>query len=292
MGWKTVEITQNDYLSLYLNNLFIKRDNTKFLIPIVDIDTLLLNNYKIRISLQLLNALTRANVNVIIMNNKYEPSSFVIPISGNHMSLKVVEKQLQWTKIYKSKLWIKIVQNKIFNQAKLVLQLFDNPKDDAYFIEQMDQVQDFDITNREGHVAKVYWHKLFGIDFIRDTNAYKNTIINSALNYGYAILRGMVIRSIIKKGLDPRFSLFHKSFSNFFALGSDLMEAFRPIVDRVVYKYRELETLTIDLKDELTIALTQKVKLDDKKFYLNRAIDIYIDALVKGKLVPWIVLWE
>jgi CRISPR-associated protein Cas1 len=84
-----------------LNNILIKRIDGKMIIPISDIDTLLINNYKILITIQLINALIAHNVNIIIANNKQEPNAYILPINGNHMSLKVLEKQIAWNTVYK-----------------------------------------------------------------------------------------------------------------------------------------------------------------------------------------------
>ena len=70
-------------MSLFLNNLVILQEDNKITIPINDIDVLLINNYKINISVQLINALTESNILIIICNNNYLPQSFIVPIIGN-----------------------------------------------------------------------------------------------------------------------------------------------------------------------------------------------------------------
>ena len=212
----------------------IKRTNGNITININDIDTIIFDNNRTTISIRLINALTSQNVNVVIFNNKHEPGSYLIPVVGSHHSLKVVEKQILWTKKYKGKIWQEIIKNKLHNQSMLLAKLNKNKINEIKSL--INNVELNDITNREGHGAKVYWHSLFHKKFYRDHSAKQFPIINGMLNYGYTILRGMVIRSIVKKGLDTRISLFHKSFSNFFALASDLMEPFRPIVDLIVYE--------------------------------------------------------
>jgi CRISPR-associated protein Cas1 len=94
------------------------------------------------------------------------------------------------------------------------------------------EIRDGDVTNREGHAAKIYFNELFGKNFTRDDE----TIINFALNYGYSILRSAISRSIVSKGLHPSISIFHHSIYDAFALSDDLMEPFRPIIDDFVFK--------------------------------------------------------
>ncbi|MDI4567752.1 MAG: type II CRISPR-associated endonuclease Cas1 [Mycoplasma sp.] len=292
MGWRIIEINSDDYLKLYLNNLLIKRDDKKIIINLNDIDVLLLDNYKTILSVQLINALTRHNIIIIIFDVKHEPSSYIFNVKGNHKSLKVLANQISWTQNYKNNLWKEIVKNKIYNQKQHIFHAVDYTMDLSFFDKLTEQVQNFDLSNREGHAAKVYWHLLFGINFIRDYDAKEFPIINSMLNYGYTILRGMVIKSIIKKGLDPRISLFHKSFTNFYALASDLMEPFRIIIDQEVYKNRNTEAFTIEIRNNLVKCLTKKVYFDHKYEYINNAIDKAIDQIINNKGWKWIYIWK
>ena len=147
------------------------------------------------------------------------------------------------------------------------------------------EIKEYDITNREGHAAKVYWHSLFDKNFKRHEDDYMNKI----LNYGYTILRAYLARSIIKKGLDPRISLFHKSFHNFFALASDLMEPFRIIIDVEAFKIYEIgEVDFYKHKDILIQCFNKKILVNGKKQYLNNAIDIYVDSFVNQGEIPLI----
>ncbi len=291
MGWKTIQIDAGDYIRLYLNNLYIKRESGKITINLSDIDTLLLNNNNIVLSLRLINACLRQNINIIVCNDKYEPSGYVVPISGHHMSLKILEKQMGWSNVYKGGMWKKIIQNKIDNQKAMLAKNNLSAKiiDELNFLKE--DVKDFDVTNREGHAAKIYWHEQYGVGWTR-THKGAEDALNIMLNYGYTLLRGLVIRSIIKKGLDPRIALFHKSFSNFFALGSDLMEPFRPLIDHLVYQYRDAHLFTVEIRDELVKLLTTKVYINTKSYYLNNAIDICIDNIINGKGWKWVTLWE
>lgn len=110
---------------------------------------------------------------------------------------------------------------------------------------------------------------------------------NDLLNYGYAILLGYISRSIVKKGLDLRISIFHKSFSNCYALACDLMEPFRPIVDFIVYKIRNSKDFfdLFEYKETLIKIFTKKIYINSKCEFINNAIDIYIDNFINGKIL-------
>ena len=290
MGWRIVEVKTDEHIKLYLNNLMVKRVTEKILININEIDTLIFHNSRTNLSIRLINALSKNNVNVIIMDALHEPNSYIIPINGHHNSLKILQKQLSWTNQYKGLLWKQIIENKIFNQSKILRKIENlNWKK---LIALQKEVRNFDISNREGHAAKIYWHSLFGLNFLRDQKCINNPKINSMLNYGYAIIRSLVIKSIIKKGLDTRISLFHKSFNNFFALASDLMEPFRQLVDLVVFQNKECETFNIYIREKLIDILELKVKVENVEFYLNMAIDKIVDKIITNKGWTWVDLWE
>lgn len=293
MGWKIVEISTDDHISLYLNNLLIKRDEKKLLINITDIDMLILDNYKLTLSVQLINAITKNNGIIITFDTNHEPSSFIYAVQGNHNSLKVLAKQLEWNNVFKGNLWKQIIRNKVYAQYDLATKLVDQDSIDYdYFQEIFENIKEFDVTNREGHFAKVYWHSMFGVDFIRDYSSEKNATINSMLNFGYAILRAMVIKSIIKKGLDPRIAVFHKSFSNFYALASDFMEPFRVLVDKIVYENKDNAFFTSDTKKLLIKVMNERVKIANKEEFLNNAIDKCIDSVINGNGWPWVDIWK
>lgn len=292
MGWRIVEVSTEDNISLYLNNLLIRRGEKKIIINISDIDMLLVDNTRINMSVQLINALVKNNAIIILFDTKHEPSAFVYAVEGNHMSLKVLEKQIQWNNQLKGKLWKEIIKNKISNQYYLTTKTNPDAIDNQYAINMLNSVKEFDVTNREGHFAKIYWHILFGAGFLRDQNSHNDFVINSMLNYGYAILRAMVIKSIIKKGLDPRIAIFHKSFTNFYALASDLMEPFRPIIDMIVFQFREAPIFTIEIRQMLVEALTEKIYINGKQEYINNAIDKCVDSVVSERGWLWVDIWK
>ncbi len=286
MSWKIIEIENADKINLFLDNIVIKNDKTKIIIPINDIDVLLLNNYKLNITTQLINALTRNNTLVIVCDKNQLPQSYILPIIGNWNTLKVIDKQLHWNYEYKSITWQTIIKQKIFNQISL-LKNIQNSSNYDQLLEMLKDIKPYDISNREGHASKIYWHALFGLKFTRHQDDYYNVL----LNYGYTILRGYVTRSIIKKGLDPRISIFHKSFHNYFALASDLMEPFRIVIDYEVFKI--YKTKIIDLyshKEQLIKSFNNKILVDNKKQFVNNGIDIFVDAIVNQSKLPTITL--
>ena len=289
MGWKIVEIENADRLRLFLDNLVIYKEEDKIIIPINDIDTLIIDNVQINLSIQLINKLSENNVNVIICNEKHLPNTQLLPIIGNYNALKVLNKQLEWNHQYKSNLWKKLVVQKIDNQIE-ILSFFGYYNDNVKIMNDLkNEVKEYDITNREGHAAKIYWHTLFGREFNRRD---EENPINKYLNYGYAILRSYFSKSIVKKGLDPRISIFHKSFHNHFALASDLMEVFRIIIDFEVIKIVEVEKMQkpwYESKQQLIELFNRRILVDGKEQFINNAIDLFLEAIIAERELPSLV---
>lgn len=283
MGWKIIDIESNSQVKLFLNNLIIFKDFKKITIPLCDVDVVVFDNIKTTVTIRLINELTTNNILTIICNEKHLPQSLIVPQIGNFNSLKILEKQINWNVKYKYLKWKEIITHKIINQIE-ILKHFKLKFDHRFFDEILLEIRPFDLSNREGHAAKVYWHTLYGKEFSRrDDND-----INHMLNYGYSILYSYFSRSIIKKGLDPRISIFHKSFDNYFALSSDLMEEFRPLIDWYVYKVNQSreKILIVDVKTNILKLFNQKCMIVDKKYFIPQAIDIYIDSLVNEREIP------
>ena len=136
--------------------------------------------------------------------------------------------------------------------------------------EYMEEVEFGDITNREGHAAKVYFNTLFGKKFTRtDENP-----INAALNYGYGIILSIFNREIVSSGYLTQIGLFHDNMFNQFNLSSDLMEPFRPLVDQLVVELKP-EKFETEEKRKMLELLNKEVEICGKMEVVTNAIKIY-----------------
>lgn len=127
-----------------------------------------------------------------------------------------------------------------------------------------------DRTNREGHAAKVYFNALFGKEFSRS----EDCAVNACLNYGYSILLSAFNREVTVAGYYTQLGIFHNNASNPFNLGSDLMEPFRPLVDRCVRGMNPGSLTTVE-KIALVDVLNTEVVIDQKRNYLLNAMRVY-----------------
>ena len=134
----------------------------------------------------------------------------------------------------------------------------------------MHEVEFGDVTNREGHAAKVYFNALFGKSFTRT----EDNPVNAALNYGYSIILSIFNREIVSLGYITQIGLFHDNMFNQFNLASDLMEPFRPLVDSLVIELKP-DKFESDEKYSMLKILNTEVIVADKKEVLTNAIKIY-----------------
>jgi CRISPR-associated protein Cas1 len=112
-----------------------------------------------------------------------------------------------------------------------------------------------DPENYEARAAAYYWKNLFKDfqdDFVRGRFEAEP---NNLLNYGYAVLRAIVARSLVASGLLPTLGIHHHNRYNAYALADDIMEPYRPFVDKIVLeiieKHPSVDELTPELKKEL-----------------------------------------
>ena len=138
----------------------------------------------------------------------------------------------------------------------------------------MEEVEYGDVTNREGHAAKVYFNALFGKSFTRTDE----TPVNAALNYGYSIILSIFNREIVASGYLTQIGLFHDNMFNPFNLASDFMEPFRPLVDEMVANMQP-EKFDKEEKHRLLTVLNKEVEIAGKKEVLGNAIKIYCKSI-------------
>lgn len=268
-------------LSLRNNQLVISyKDipNEAQTVPIEDIAVVMIENQMTTASIPLLNALTEANVSVIICDSRGMPRSMLQNLDSHNLQGEILRNQLEAGEVLKKQLWKQIVEAKIRNQSGLLLQL---GKSGEKLKPLYSNVKSGDTDNREGIAARIYFQELFGTDFVRDRT---QPGLNMFLNYGYTILRAAVARSVVSSGLFPAIGLYHHNRSNAFPLVDDLMEPYRPYVDEVVYNMWQtqvVEKLDKDAKAKLINILYCDTKFHNITRPLQVGLSITTASLAK-----------
>ncbi|MCH5344269.1 MAG: type II CRISPR-associated endonuclease Cas1 [Acetatifactor sp.] len=267
MSWRTVVISSSAKLDYQMGYLVVRKDTTTK-IHLSEIGMLLIETTAVSLTAALLAELVKKKIKVIFCDEKRNPSSELIPYYGAHDTSAKVRQQMDWNSDSKTAVWTEIVVDKIRKQEETLI-LF-RKKESELLHGYLQEIEYGDATNREGHAAKVYFNALFGKDFTRSAEV----VTNAMLNYGYSILLSAFNREIVANGYLTQIGLFHNNMFNHFNLASDLMEPFRPLVDRRVYTIH-VKTFEHTEKMMLVDILNQEVWINERKEIVNNAIKIY-----------------
>lgn len=235
------------YLSLRNNQLVIRRaedgdipfpdqrDNEKT-IPIEDIGVVIMDNRQLTITSGAMEQLLENNVAVITCDSHSMPNGLLLPLQGNTLQNERFTDQLEASLPLKKQLWQQTVEYKIANQAAMLH--YARGEEARNMLAWAKSVKSGDTENMEARAAAFYWKNVYPkvSGFIRDREGLSP---NNLLNYGYAILRGIIARALVGSGLLPTLGIHHHNRYNAYCLADDIMEPYRPFVDKMVFDYCE-----------------------------------------------------
>lgn len=272
MSFRTIVINKRCKLDLRMNYMEVRSDElVKILLD--DIELLMIENPAVSMTGCLLEALINKKVKVVFCDARHNPHSELIACYGSHDNSRKIKNQIAWEEQIKGLVWTAIVSEKIKNQATHLQKLQYITESDMLF-SYVKEICYRDESNREGHAAKVYFNKVFGMDFNRD----KECSTNAALDYGYSLLLSTFNKEIVANGYLTQFGLCHDNIYNPYNLSCDLMEPFRIIVDMVVKETQFTKFETEEKHIMLTI-LQKEIKIAGTKQVLTNAIKIYVKSV-------------
>ncbi len=270
----------NPYVLKTLNNqLLIFSDNIEISsIPIEDIGTIILDHRDISLSTSLIESLSINNVATIVCGQNHNPSAMFMPLDSHFVQAERFQVQIEASKSLKDQIWTEIIRSKIINQSHFLNHI---NKNSDYLISLSNNIKIGDLTNREAIASKYYWKELFEKNFKRERFG---RCPNDFLNYGYTILRSAVARGLCSVGLLPTFGIHHCNKYNSFQLADDMIEPFRPWIDKIVYEnftYHHVVDLNKEMKAKLIQVLNEECLLDSKKYQLQKGIELSCFSLFK-----------
>lgn len=268
------------YLSLKLKQLVVRvpqvdgeendeKANTRT-VPIEDIGVIILDHKQITITQGLLAELLDNNCAVITCDSRQLPVGLMLPLAGNTIQNERFRLQIDASLPLKKQLWQQTVEAKIRNQSAMLK--YTTGEVHKNMLKWSESVRSGDADNMEARAAVYYWKTVFPDNpfFVRD---HEGGGVNALLNYGYAILRAIVARALVASGLMPTLGIHHHNRYNAYCLADDIMEPYRPYVDKVV-------TDILSEAPDAEITTATKIKL------LNIPV---IEVIIGGRRSPLMV---
>lgn len=258
-------------------------DPNEFTIPLSDVAVLIVSHPQVTYTQSVLSGLATAGASFVACDAKHQPVSMLLPLVTHSLQTERFSAQAAASLPLRKRLWQQIVQAKIQAQARL---LQERKGTDAGLERMADSVRSGDPSNVEAQAARIYWRELFSeFEFRRDVEGEG---LNGYLNYGYAVLRATVARSLCGTGLHPGLPLHHHNRYDPFCLADDLMEPYRPVVDRAVVSLGESRATNLGLdkeaKQTLIEALLGRFTADGESRtlfdWMNRAASSLAEVLL------------
>lgn len=242
-------------------------------LPIEDIRAIIIAARGVTLSSSIISAILENNGIILHCDEKYIPCGISSPIE------RIVDPRIIFAqgnrdlKIHE-RLWELILKAKIKNQASLLREL-GVPSQYLEFQKKSSHPS-------ESNCSLKYWQRFFAkLGEQRLSRRNDDSPINQNLNYGYAVLRALVHRSIIVHGLIPLFGCHHIPRAKAHPLVYDLMEPLRPFIDKMLYFY-EISDSAKDIKNWAKFVATEFVNLKiirrKNKIKILDAIDVYVSS--------------
>ena len=257
--------TRNAQLVIKMTDAQTQEDVTKT-VPIEDIGVVVLEDRQITITNGAMDALLQNNCAVVTCDEKHMPAGLLLPLEGHTVQSERFRWQLEASLPLKKQLWQQTVQAKIRNQASVLKRL--SGAEVGCMLSWANDVKSRDSENIECRAAAYYWKSVFTEmeRFVRDR---EGEAPNNLLNYGYAIVRAVIARSLVASGLLPTFGIHHHNRYNAYCLADDVMEPYRPYVDELVIEILrsgvDCGELTTDLKRQLLGLPVKEVVIDGRR---------------------------
>lgn len=270
------QVENNETLSDYFKESVVKR------VPIEDIGVVVLDHKQITITQGAMGELLDNNVAVITCDEHRMPSGLMLPLDGNTIQSERFRDQIEASLPLKKQLWQQTIQAKILNQSTVLYRQRGLECGNMEAWAKM--VKSGDADNLEGRAAAFYWQNLFGHikGFRRDREGIPP---NNLLNYGYAILRAVVARSLVGSGLLPTLGIHHHNRYNAYCLADDIMEPYRPYVDKLVAEIvdsgADITNLTKEIKGQLLSIPVLDVVINGRRSPLMIGVGMTTASLYK-----------
>ncbi|MCS7092884.1 MAG: CRISPR-associated endonuclease Cas1 [Patescibacteria group bacterium] len=229
-----------DYPSLLIENIFVFGN--------------------IFLTTQALKFFLKNQIRVIFLSALGDYIGSLVSIDQKNIFLKYSQYEVFKNEKKRLRLSKNLLRNKINSQREVIYTSAKNQKKiDLYenfvnrvdcHIEKIDSLSDVSqARGLEGIVQKEYYEVFSQLiinpafRFIKRSHYPPTDEINSLLSFGYTLLVNLATGFIVAKNLDPYISFFHQNQYRRENLSLDIIEPFRPFVDRLVLNLINLKMI-------------------------------------------------
>jgi|BEDMetMinimDraft_2_1075160.scaffolds.fasta_scaffold03922_2 CRISPR-associated protein Cas1 len=230
MAWRGLSLSEPCRLRLADGQCVILREDGEIRLPLEDLAWILIDTPEVTLTSALLAACMEAGIALIVTDARHLPSGLALPFHRHYRQGEIAALQAGLAPAKRERLWQALVEAKVRNQAALLSRCAGRAAA-APLLAMISRLGAAEATAVEARAARHYWSRLFP-SFTREDG---RDLRNAMLNYGYAVMRGVVARALVAAGLLPALGLHHAGALNPFNLADDLLEPFRPVVDAVVW---------------------------------------------------------
>ena len=278
MSDRILEVAHPARLSVKDAQLVIEREEfLPFVTPVSGINTLLLAHPQVTLTQAVVSRLAEAGAMVVTIDHRYLPVAMTLPLQAHSLQTERLAAQASLKPVTRKRLWTQIVQAKIRAQGTLLKELRGS---DEGLIATSARVRSGDPENMEAQAARRYWGLIFADPkFRRGADPLESgPDQNRHLDYGYTVLRASVARAICATGLHPSIGLRHHNRYDPFCLAADLMEPFRPLIDRRVASWITQNAPSDPISSSAKKWLIEAVTM---RYWVNREERAFSDILFR-----------
>lgn len=280
MSWRILQITKPCTLKIKNKQLlYLPQEGEEISFPLEDISVLILENRQITMYNTLLSELARHGICLFSCDENHMPCGAYFPFHSYYQSSRMAQLQVEMRKPLQNRLWQELIIAKIQNQAKCLELLQIQGAEKLYACSR--KVASGDKQNIEAPAANYYFKMLFGSFSRQNEDDLKNVF----LNYGYAVVRACIARSLVGVGLLPCFGLHHANIYNAYNLADDMIEPYRPFVDYIVYtlfQENSIEVFNSHYKNQVVEVLTKQIGMEEEEITVLKAIEYSAQSLAKS----------
>lgn len=274
MAFRNIYVENDVHFKIKNEQLVVTKEEQEHTFPLEDINSICIESQRTVITTYALRKFIEHDIVLYVCDEKHLPTGLLLGMNNYSRQLKNIKLQMEVSKPLIKRIWQDIITSKIMNQSRCLEQKDLNGF--RYLEDMTKHITSGDSTNIESRAAVFYFRNLFGRTFNRKIECKEN----AALNYGYAIVRGMIARTLIMYGFEPAIGIFHHSELNNFNLADDFIEPFRPIVDLYITSNLDFSSSELTANDKKIIfnLVNCLVLIDGKKFNIQAAIEYMIKS--------------